>query len=409
MTCCDGKSHELNPLRYHRGDFRSLMTRAHLESYASTSILCVSIAPISMHIFHSHGILNVSWDTTIFTITITFLMSLYLSALDLMARHFLCSSGFNLRKLILEVTPENNPALILEVIISSLLFEDEEACRSVIKPLCNASTNICEEEEIRRHGDDAEKLAVVMTRKSEDYGLEDDLLRLLILESLGGKGNITTGISWTSESHHQMVKMLKDNNSFSKERSLLSPLVRALCAYTAGLGLTLQKIGGKKMQPKSPNWRLDFWTLPPGALACSEYAIIAATRCVVNSITSSSPISIDWRSTELSIFVPVVLLSAFQLRSGIQAFAESPVSTELSSSLLQVINVCDNCADYLIKTLQKLEACSVELIIPLKECRKWLENMLVRIYSGVSSSSLLLNDNDERLSVSTKPTFELKY
>jgi len=194
--------------------------------------------------------------------------------------------------------------------------------------------------------------------------------------------------------------MLQDNHSFSKGRSLLSPLVRALCVYTAGIGLTLQKTGGKTVQTKFPDRRLVFLTLPPGALTCLEFAITAATRCVVNSITSSSPVSIDWRSTELSVFVPVLLLTAYQLRSGIQVFAENPVSTELSSSLSDVLNVCDDCANNLLKTLQKLEACSEDLIIPVKECRKWLDIILVRINSETSSSPLLLKE---------KPSLELKY
>jgi hypothetical protein len=409
MTCCDGKSHELNPLRYHRGDIRTLMTRAHLESYVSITILCVTITPISMHLYHGGGILNVSWDTMIFTIINTAFISLYLSILDLMARYFLCSSGFNLRKLIFEVTPESNPTLILEVIISSLLFEDEMTCRSVIKPIGNSLTNICEEEEIRRHADNAEKLAIVLTQISEEFGLDDDLLRLLILDSLGSRDDTSTATLWASDCHQQTVGMLVGNNSYSKGASLLTPLVRALCAYAAGLGLTLQKIGDKTKQSKPPDWKLEFWDLPPGASACAEYAIIAATRCVANSITSSSPVSIDWRSTELSAFVPVVLLTAFQLRSGIQAFAETPIGAELSSSLSQVVNVCEECALYILKTLQNLEPCRVELLIPMKECRKWLENMLVSIHSVASSSQLVLKDDDDRLLVSSKPFFELKY
>jgi len=90
-----------------------------------------------------------------------------------MARHFLCSNGFNLRNLILEVTSECNPSLILEVMINSLLLEDEEICHSVVQPI---STNISEEEEIRRLQDDMEKFATVLIDKSEGYGLDDDLL-----------------------------------------------------------------------------------------------------------------------------------------------------------------------------------------------------------------------------------------
>ena len=154
-------------------------------------------------------------------------------------------------------------------------------------------------------------MSILLTKKSNDLGLEDDILRVLILESIGGKDPDSAGNLGASDRHEKMVKSLVPGVAAGRVEPLAVPMIRALCAYVAGLGVALQRLGHAH-NPKQPlpTATFEVWALPPGALICSERALIGATRCVVYSITSLGPDDMDWRGTELSMFVPVVLVTA---------------------------------------------------------------------------------------------------
>lgn len=89
-------------------------------------------------------------------------------------------------------------------------------------------------------------------------------------------------------------------------------LIRALCAYTGGLGQSLME--ASKMRSSNT----IVWTLPPGAIVGSEYAVIATSRCLV---THLQHIKHDWRSSHISMLVAAALSSAYRLRMGIFEYA----------------------------------------------------------------------------------------
>lgn len=410
MTCFDGSSHELNPVRYHRTRLRPLLSRSHLESYLYSSILAAVSAPLSLHIVTSAGLEGIRWNLVIFSSVVSILISLYLSLVDLTARNFLCASGFNLQRLIVQVTFEMNPALMMQVIVKCLLFEDIRLYNSVMKSTSNIGTNLPEEEEISRNKEDAAKMAAVLTTASADSGLEDDLLRLLILESFGGKDPDSTVSLGASLGNEQVVKMLVS----ARATGLVAPAIRALCAYIAGLGLALQSIGNSKNRKHPASTSFEVWALPPGALACSERALIGLTRCVVHSISSLGPAAMDWRGTELSVFVPVVFIAAFQLRSGIQAYGKDVTGntnkSKVTSHLLRLENACDACALFLLKALQSLESRTLQLTIPLTDCHGWLEALAAQSSTpGERTPPVLIHENDQPLTNSNARAFDQIY
>jgi hypothetical protein len=416
MTCFDGKSHELSPLRYNRTRLRSLLSRPQLQTYLYSTILSAFIVPLSLHFVTNSGTVENRWHLVAYSEVIVISTSFYLSMVDLMARNFLCASGFNLQKLIFEVTSEVNPSLTMEVIVKSLLFEDAGLFQSIMKPNAKLGTNLPEEEELSRNKEDSDKMAVVLTKKSPDLGLEDDVLRVLILESFGGKDPDSNTNLGASARHEHVIKTLVPGTRGLRVEPLAAPMVRGLCAYAAGLGLALQKLVGNPNNPKQPHIATpvtyEVWALPPGALACSERAIVGAARCVVHSIMSLGPAAMDWRGTELSMFVPVVLVAAFQLRCGIQAYEKDVFAktgkVKFAAPLARVQSTCDDCALFVLKSLQSMESRTLELTIQLKDCRAWLEKLLDQS-SAPGTLPVLIRENDRPLANYNKGGFALKY
>jgi hypothetical protein len=182
MTCFDGKSHELNPLRYHRTNLRLSLSRSQAQKLTCT-VRCWQHLwlSLSLHFVADTNILDIPWSLVVRATIVAIFISAYLSVVDLSARNFLCASGFNLQKLVFEVTSEVNPTLTMEVIITSLVFQDDERFQSIMKPTANIGTVVLEEEELSRNNEDADKMSILLTKKSDDLGLEDDILRVLHL------------------------------------------------------------------------------------------------------------------------------------------------------------------------------------------------------------------------------------
>jgi hypothetical protein len=333
--------------------------------------------------------------------------TLYLSGIDFMARTFLCSSGFSLQKLIFDMTSDVSPDLATLVIVKSALFGDNELFDSVMKPTAKVGTNSLEEEELARSKRDADTLANVLTTKSTDFGLPQDVLRVLILESFGGRDSTSVGASGRHES--AVKNLVSGTVNTGRVEPPAVPVVRALCAYVAGLGVALQKVSkprNPKLPPLATPATFATWALPPGALSCSERALVGATRMIIQSITG--PSSTNWRDTHLSMFVPVLLISAFQLRCGIEIH-EKDLAHSAHSPLLQVKQTCDACAVFLIKTLQATDSRIVELTIQQQDCRRWLGTLLDQSGGPAGTPPVLILENDKPLASYNKRGFSIKY
>lgn len=401
MTCLDGKAHELDPARYQKRLSRFSTDVPQLHAYLRSTLCSILFVPICVSFWKFDQSISFQqrWKLTFLSVLIAGLSSLYLSLLDFMCRVFLFKSRFNLHRLVGDITSENLHEGSAEIAIGSFLFENSDLIRSISK----ASKSLCiEDEELRRNELDAKAVAAAMSCKSSDFGLAEDLLRALILESLGGHDGVLTPNLSASERHMKMVGNFVGTNPNSKmqtntDEPMAVPFVRALCAYASGFGLELERISAS---PKSGKAKNEIWALPPCAIHCSKWAIIAATRCVVYSITSDDIIaSTDWRGSCLSMFVPTVLATAFRLRCGVLSY-EKDVFLKRESHLLAVIDTCDICAIFMLKTLQQLEGVrAFEIPITCKDCRLWIENLTSRIdeNSARKTPPFLLLENEKKL------------
>lgn len=321
-------------------------------------------------------------------------------------------SRFNLQRLVNDVTSELAHEISAEVAVRSFLMGNSALLQSIFKPASNSLS--LENEELDRNESDAKALVAAMSIKSSDFGLAEDLLRALILESIGGNDGALSSNLGASERHMKMVenfvgKTLNSKMGTNSGEPLAVPFVRALCAYVSGFGLELERISSR---PQAGTVTNESWALPPCAIHCSKWSMIAATRCVVYSITSDNVIaSIDWRGSCLSMFVPTLLVAAFRLRCGVLSY-EKDVFLKRESHLLAMIDTCDTCATFLLKTLQRLEGVrTVEIPIPYKECRLWIEKLTSRIDENPTrkTSPLLLLENEKPSQSYSKHHFALEF
>jgi hypothetical protein len=406
ITCLDGKSHELNPLRYQHTNMLASLTFAQIKAYLLS--VAVSAIMVSVAIFFQNLPSDeIPWGTIGYSLAVAIATTLYLSVSDFMARTFLCSSRCSLQRLIYEVTSDVSPDLATQVIVKAALFGDNALFDSIMKPTAKVGTNSLEEEELGRSKTDADKLASVLTTKSADFGLPEDMLRVLILESFGGRESTSVG---ASGHHATAVKMLVSGSvNTGRLEPPAVPVVRALCAYVAGLGVALQKVSkprNPKLPPLATPATFATWALPPGAISCSERALVGATRMIIQSITG--PSSTNWRDTHLSMFVPVLLMAAFQLRCGIESH-EKDLGHSAHSPLLQVKQTCDACAVFLVKTLQATDSRIVELTIQQQDCRRWLGTLLDQSVGPAGTPPVLILENDKPLASYNKRGFSIKY
>mmetsp|Transcript_32316 Transcript_32316/g.47796 ORF Transcript_32316/g.47796 Transcript_32316/m.47796 type:complete len:685 (+) Transcript_32316:1595-3649(+) len=413
MTCLDGKSHELDPVRYQKKIWQPNKDMPQLHAYLRSILCSILFVPICVSFWKCDQSISFQqrWKIILLSIFIAGLSSLYLSVIDFMCRVFLFKSRFNLQRLVTDVTTEISHGKSAEVAIGSFLMENSALVESVFRPAERYLP--LEDQELRRNELDAKALVEATAFKFSDFGLAEDLLRALILESLGGTDGALTSNLGASQRHMKMVENFVGKNPNSKiginhGETLAVPFVRALCAYVSGFGLELERISAR---PIGGTAAMESWALPPCAIHCSKWAIIGATRCVVYSITSDDVIaSTDWRGSCLSMFVPTLLVAAFRLRCGVLSY-EKDVFLKREFHLLAMIDTCDTCATFLLKTLQRLEGVRpFEISIPYKECRLWIEKLTSRIdeISVVRTPPLLLLENEKEFQRNNKPNFALK-
>ena len=211
--------------------------------------------------------------------------------------------------------------VFLDVVLRNLLHSDDE----LVKKLGNSTSTRSsvwmdlEQEEQKRNDFAITTMSNILLHKTskDEAGphLEDDVLRLAILSSIGGSGS--------SEKYLVGIINAEKGGLSSTEPYAAMPIVRALCAYAGGIGKALLIIAGSNNR----TLREDEWVLPPAAIYMAECAIRGASRCILHSLnlasSSSSSSVMPGKNTSLSILIPVLLSSAFILENGIVRFAEA--------------------------------------------------------------------------------------
>jgi len=283
----------------------------------------------------------------------TLFVMIYTLSLDIMVRMVLVVKGLNVDQLLAhakkdmtsatsaqeECTPDD---LIVQSILAGLgtsLVEDVTATHSRGKgkqqsrplkgdvgPANLFGGNVAygrdshawdlEEEENRRNDLSMSRVAdMVMTGLPSTFTLlEVGLFRIMLLESLGGSdGDVEESVMsikkkkspfGLSSRHYQTIK------NRLKEPTVAS-VVRALCAYSGGIGEALIRCTAKNDTK---------WSFPSGTSVSVEYAILGSARLVALSFLPDlerKPLKIN-----LSILVPIVIQSIFRVRCGLLAYMQ---------------------------------------------------------------------------------------
>lgn len=217
-----------------------------------------------------------------------------------------------------------------------------------------------QEDEIHRNEMATSSFSTWIERSSTTASgrLSDDILRMCILESLGGGGSSSASSPagpapqggpyyFGRPRHAAAVRRRLDLSAATScpgRQPIAAPIVRALCAFAGGIGDALSRFyrsrsdndgydqnDGRRPSSSRREKAAELWKVPPGSLHAAEFAIIAAARLVVmNSVIldkhGRAVVNTSRRHDRLSLLLPCVLQSAYKLHRGIHEYAEATAS-----------------------------------------------------------------------------------
>lgn len=413
-------------------------------------------------------------STFIVTYVTTFVMCLYTMMIDICTRKFLAVRGLNIFRLVRqskvsvderrekvaiddsdignsnEIDMENLVVSIILVGFSSEII-DEVTCPRIIeqngelvrpvKKIRSSKASMSwapsstlllsnidiEGEEVRRNKVMINKVASsILSGVIGSYSaLEGDLLKYMLLESLGGdddKNHVATSIntsrdaSTISSRHYKsLMRFLKRSDQPSGCLEIVS-IIRALCAYAGGIGVALTQItlpATKGIQKLTPSGKLvplstsmssvikkETFSFQPGAVTSGTYAITAATRFILLNMKNDKA-----RFNRISLLVPVVLQTSYTLQCGVLDYVQylfdstdpiqnppiigggdGAVSTRGEDftyfftmkypEMANLVTTCDECATQIMQMMNKIEGGSYELSDKVDDfVKEWLRSL----------------------------------
>lgn len=247
-----------------------------------------------------------------------------------------------------------------------------------------------EEEEVRRNDAAIDAIAEAMlfppqpSPVSEGRVLEEDMLRIALLESLGGATGGGGGSSLGSvvcEPSHCYVALRKrllaseealaKNKSQSLQQPHVVPLLRALLAASGGLGQALCLICDK-------SGRCDGeFHMPAGAYSVGELGLRAAARMIALNIRlggSGEKGYLPW----VSLMSPALFHSAHRLRLGLLAYAQHQrklAGASMAGDLKRVLDCCDSSAKMVLTALEENERGRQCEVLVHSNCKAWLADL----------------------------------
>ena len=396
-TCC---SHELNPEWYHprrlkEGFYIKLWGQSIVKSLSTVAGLVSLFAIIVLWTDKGHksSILPLLLSCVVTATAVT----LYLDVFDDVLRIQLCTPIANIPKVVEDLSDDNGTAIVLAVSMNSILHSQPslvEALGESTQPLLRG----LESKELQRNESAMKEMSKVLRdaptvgRHESGAELEEDLLRLYVLESLGGT-------SWNQTSHDGFDKAdarhvanikywIEPQDQLKSGKVQLEPLsvpvVRALCVYFGGLGEALFVCAGVKVPP------IAFpWILAPGTITCAEYALRGSARFILFNFSQSTQAS-NWKSTHLSMLIPVLIASAFRLEQGILKFTQARTGYKdaslgkydfVKAGSPELLSLFEECNDAVAAVVQKLLSLPGVDRIDFDldpDCRHWVDQILAR-------------------------------
>ena len=344
----------------------------------------------------------------------------YLVLVDQIVRHCVAASGLDVDRLLCLV-PGNTmvdgktvPFVAEDLLIQSIIYGcdggDILQCKSIVDDLskerlgatCGAysissvSFNY-EEEEVRRNDAAMDAIAKAMLPPqplpaSRGRALEEDVLRIALLESLGGAtgGGSSLGSEVCEPSHCCVAlrkRLLASEEALAKSQSvrqpLCLPLLRALLAASGGFGQALCLI-------YSNGGQSDGFVVPPGAFCCAEYGLRAAAQMIALNIRLGSSGKKGYLP-RVSLMSPALFHSAYRLRLGVLACAQHQrqlagapkITNDLGNfialgncpDIARLLDCCDSSAKLVLTALEERDRERECQVLVHSNCKAWLAEL----------------------------------
>lgn len=339
LNALDGVSHEIQVLRYLYPSNKKLL--ASVSWLAQRTVFPAIFLPILAIAVSYLLSFEIPENLAGMYVRLAFHAALvigFLRILDESIQIHLFNPRPNLKTLVDELDDDSTPLSRLDVILQSLL--GKSIANEVWKPIPNDRFVVLEQEEVRRNERLMQDLSVEMTKKGTktEWFLEEDVLRILILESLGGRNVHQSMLNIQEWIEYKFDKALR-----SKVESIGLVLLRGLCVYASGLGEAI-------VSRTTPRPSAEIWSLSPSGVACAEFVVTAIGRCLSQKLAPGGRALSDWKSTDLSTIAVTALISIYRLRYGIVFYGGQyrPGSTDALQSisvshpdLVSVIEACD--------------------------------------------------------------------
>jgi len=196
--------------------------------------------------------------------------------------------------------------------------------------------------------------------KAEQYieaPLEEDILRLSVLHTLGG------GTGAAKRQFYAIRKHIDADSTGGRKNHQAQPdillLLRGLCVFAGGVSDAIRQTTEKRKFQKIS----EHWFIPPGAISSLIYAIRAIERCL-RQVQEHSSNSIK---TQVSVVLPAVVTTLFHARTTSAATSKILVANSRSQPggvrLDDVIIECDRAA---VSILSSNECSTPEAIYQMK-------------------------------------------
>jgi hypothetical protein len=313
---------------------------------------------------------------------------------DYFLRVFVCATPSNIENLVEEASGGNAEEVFLDVVLCSLLHSNDELVKE-IGNYTRPSACLNFEEKERNKNDKAiiTMANTLLNKTSKDEAaphLEDDILRLAILSSIGWSTSIEEGpisIHRDKIMNTCIQPVHKKMNRRAVSIDLYTASIfRALCVFLGGMGEALLMIAN----PQVETVHVHEWTLPPGCIYMCSCAVRGSTRWILHSfnvprLSSSMPRKIDG----LENLIPVLLNSVFRLEKGLVKYAQviggSIASNEKDKlKLLQTVtpqslplfDMCNDCASMIMKKISSKEGSHTLDFFEFldTDCQKWFRS-----------------------------------
>lgn len=381
-----GHLHELNPKRYYKsnkfttpgasGLFRKLQSHL-ITTFLVPAISCLFVCGYNGDLKRHELLMSLSVILKELGVLLVFCavaaasVGFYTAGVDEGARRVLCTPGSKLQRFVREVTCgrapnsqggressitfEQEEGYVVDVMLHSILHGDVNLVAQISKSTFSANPNYAQLEryEAERNANAMAAMAKILIsprRQRSEAPLEEDVLRHSILESLGGvkkvaiqplQGMGTNNAAlivhedYPAEERHQeavrywiqppsnAVHLDSGNVRTTGSEPKGVVCLRALCAYTGGLGQALTECS------KSQSPYID-WHVPPACVVATEYAMIAIARCIEHNLKDTKELADDWRSTHLPMLIPAALNSLYLLHQGVIDFSQYRIKVKMS-------------------------------------------------------------------------------